>query len=160
MAPLVDGWDYGSWSAVYNALSFGPAPRGSRAFFLLNSSRLSFSLRHFSISSRSRFCFAHPYSESSVLTSHFPAHRYRGYGECDDLLLVPLPALSFLLARTGLTRKVCAGSGVKLQERLRANPFFWEPCSRVERRRGTGGRPFAELIHCSGVEMVGAKSDC
>jgi bacteriorhodopsin len=29
MAPLVDGWDYGSWSAVYNALSFGIAGMGS-----------------------------------------------------------------------------------------------------------------------------------
>jgi len=33
MAPLVDGWDYGSWSAVYNALSFGIAGMGSATFF-------------------------------------------------------------------------------------------------------------------------------
>ena len=29
MAPLAEGWDYGSWSAVYNALSFGIAAMGS-----------------------------------------------------------------------------------------------------------------------------------
>jgi bacteriorhodopsin len=33
MAPLVDGWDYGSWSAVYNALSFGIAGMGSATIF-------------------------------------------------------------------------------------------------------------------------------
>merc|ERR1712241_337201 len=33
MAPLVDGWDYASWSAVYNALSFGIAGMGSAAIF-------------------------------------------------------------------------------------------------------------------------------
>merc|ERR1711990_329121 len=32
-APLVDGWDYGSWSAVYNALSFGIAGMGSATIF-------------------------------------------------------------------------------------------------------------------------------
>merc|ERR1712193_195017 len=31
--PLVDGWDYGSWSAVYNALSFGIAGMGSATIF-------------------------------------------------------------------------------------------------------------------------------
>ena len=48
MAPLVDGWDYGSWSAVYNALSFGPRARWIRAFSLLISARLNFSIGHFS----------------------------------------------------------------------------------------------------------------
>jgi bacteriorhodopsin len=33
MAPLVDGWDYGTWSAVYNALSFGIAGMGSATIF-------------------------------------------------------------------------------------------------------------------------------
>jgi len=33
MAPLVDGWDYGSWGAVYNALSFGIAGMGSATIF-------------------------------------------------------------------------------------------------------------------------------
>jgi len=33
MAPLVDGWDYASWSAVYNALSFGIAGMGSATIF-------------------------------------------------------------------------------------------------------------------------------
>jgi len=33
MPPLVDGWDYGSWSAVYNALSFGIAGMGSATIF-------------------------------------------------------------------------------------------------------------------------------
>jgi len=33
MAPLADGWDYGSWSAVYNALSFGIAGMGSATIF-------------------------------------------------------------------------------------------------------------------------------
>jgi len=33
MAPLVDGWDYASWSAVYNALSFGIAGMGSATLF-------------------------------------------------------------------------------------------------------------------------------
>ena len=33
MAPLVDGWDYGAWSAVYNALSFGIAGMGSATIF-------------------------------------------------------------------------------------------------------------------------------
>lgn len=33
MAPLVNGWDYGSWSAVYNALSFGIAGMGSATIF-------------------------------------------------------------------------------------------------------------------------------
>jgi len=33
MAPLVDGWDYGSWSAVYNALSFGIAGMGAATIF-------------------------------------------------------------------------------------------------------------------------------
>jgi len=33
MAPLVDGWDYASWSAVYNALSFGIATMGSATIF-------------------------------------------------------------------------------------------------------------------------------
>jgi len=33
MAPLADGWDYGSWSAVYNALSFGIAAMGSATIF-------------------------------------------------------------------------------------------------------------------------------
>jgi len=33
MAPLVGGWDYGSWSAVYNALSFGIAGMGSATIF-------------------------------------------------------------------------------------------------------------------------------
>jgi len=33
MAPLVSGWDYGSWSAVYNALSFGIAGMGSATIF-------------------------------------------------------------------------------------------------------------------------------
>jgi len=33
MAPLVDGWDYGSWNAVYNALSFGIAGMGSATIF-------------------------------------------------------------------------------------------------------------------------------
>jgi len=33
MAPLVDGWDYGSWSAVYNALSFGIAGMGACTIF-------------------------------------------------------------------------------------------------------------------------------
>merc|ERR1712088_729877 len=32
-APLVDGWDYASWSAVYNALSFGIAGMGSATIF-------------------------------------------------------------------------------------------------------------------------------
>jgi len=33
MAPLVDGWDYTSWNAVYNALSFGIAGMGSATIF-------------------------------------------------------------------------------------------------------------------------------
>merc|ERR1712115_125654 len=33
MAPLVDGWDYGSWSLVYNSLSFGIAGMGSATIF-------------------------------------------------------------------------------------------------------------------------------
>lgn len=33
MAPLAGGWDYGSWSAVYNALSFGIAAMGSATIF-------------------------------------------------------------------------------------------------------------------------------
>jgi len=33
MAPLVDGWTYGAWSAVYNALSFGIAGMGSATVF-------------------------------------------------------------------------------------------------------------------------------
>jgi len=33
MAPLVDGWDYGTWSAVYNALSFGIAAMGAATIF-------------------------------------------------------------------------------------------------------------------------------
>jgi len=33
MAPLAAGWDYGSWSAVYNALSFGIAGMGSATIF-------------------------------------------------------------------------------------------------------------------------------
>jgi len=33
MAPLVDGWDYASWSAVYNTLSLGTAGMGSATFF-------------------------------------------------------------------------------------------------------------------------------
>jgi len=33
MAPLADSWDYGSWSAVYNALSFGIAGMGSATIF-------------------------------------------------------------------------------------------------------------------------------
>ena len=33
MAPLAEGWDYGSWSAVYNALSFGIAAMGSATIF-------------------------------------------------------------------------------------------------------------------------------
>merc|ERR1712156_891057 len=33
MAPLVDGWDYGQWLAVYNALSFGIAGMGSATIF-------------------------------------------------------------------------------------------------------------------------------
>merc|ERR1711944_150513 len=33
MAPLVDGWDYASWSAVYNALSFGIAGMGAATIF-------------------------------------------------------------------------------------------------------------------------------
>jgi len=42
MAPLVDGWDYGSWSAVYNALSFGIAGMGSATiFFWLQLSNVS-----------------------------------------------------------------------------------------------------------------------
>ena len=31
MAPLVDGWDYGSWSAVYNALSFAGCQVGGKS---------------------------------------------------------------------------------------------------------------------------------
>merc|ERR1711978_461594 len=42
MAPLVDGWDYASWSAVYNALSFGIAGMGSATiFFWLEISNVS-----------------------------------------------------------------------------------------------------------------------
>merc|ERR1712156_1263198 len=42
MAPLVDGWDYGSWSAVYNALSFGIAGMGAATiFFWLQLSNVS-----------------------------------------------------------------------------------------------------------------------
>jgi len=33
MAPLVDNWDYTSWNAVYNALSFGIAGMGSATIF-------------------------------------------------------------------------------------------------------------------------------
>jgi bacteriorhodopsin len=33
MAPIPAGWDYGSWSAVYNALSFGIAAMGSATLF-------------------------------------------------------------------------------------------------------------------------------
>ena len=71
MAPLVDGWDYGSWSAVYNALSFGPTPIWSRAFSLLISARLNFSTGHFSVPLRCPLCCSHLQSSlrSSFLTS-------------------------------------------------------------------------------------------
>ena len=40
MAPLVDGWDYGSWSAVYNALSFVMASMGASTIYFFFHSQL------------------------------------------------------------------------------------------------------------------------
>ena len=104
MAPLVDGWDYGSWSAVYNALSFGPKRIWSQAFSILISACLNFSTGHFSVPLRCPLCCSHLQSEFPLLISDFATDRYRGDGECDDLLLVPLRSLAFVLARTGFTQ--------------------------------------------------------
>merc|ERR1739844_630489 len=92
MAPLVDGWDYASWSAVYNALTWGIAGMGSATIF--------FWLEISNVNKKYRTALAITGLVTAIATYHYfwifnswnDAYRY-----VDWVLTVPLLLIELIL---------------------------------------------------------------